>query len=455
MRAILVLAAKDLRLLLADKVGFFFVLIWPLLFASFFGFVIGGMQQANRTRPIPVVVHDADQTAGSQEFVARLEGKSGLKIDLAPDRADAEQAVLRGRRVAAVLLPTGFGAASRRIFGDPLQIEVVVDPSRAMESGLLQGLLQGTMFEHFQSSLMRRDVLEDNLDRAADSLAAADDGAVDPVQRAVLSTLIGGSRRYLDILWPAAPATDPNVAPDATATAPASAPANPLAGWRPFEVTVTKATELAGAAPSGAPRHRHSAFSFVFPQGIAWGVMACAATFALSMVVERTRGTLPRLLAAPLGRWQILAGKATACFAATTLVMLVLLLIARFAFGVHPNSLPLLALAAVCIAIAVVGVMMLLSVIGRTEAAVGGGGWAILILMAMFGGGMIPLSQLSGWMVTVSYFSIFRWTIEALDGAIWRNFTLVQMLPACAILLATGVVGFGLGTTVFRTTERR
>ena len=46
-----------------------------------------------------------------------------------------------------------------------------------------------------------------------------------------------------------------------------------------------------------------------------------------------------------------------------------------------------------------------------------------------------------------------RWAILALEGAIWRDFTVAQMALPCGILLAIGVIGFALGTRVFRWTE--
>ena len=59
-----------------------------------------------------------------------------------------------------------------------------------------------------------------------------------------------------------------------------------------------------------------SAFDFTFPQGILWGVIGSALGFALSLVTERTRGTLLRLETAPLSRLDVLLGKALACFVA-------------------------------------------------------------------------------------------------------------------------------------------
>ena len=46
------------------------------------------------------------------------------------------------------------------------------------------------------------------------------------------------------------------------------------------------------------------------------------------------------------------------------------------------------------------------------------------MLMAMFGGGMIPLVFMPKFMQTLSNFSPAKWSVLALEGAIWRGFTL-------------------------------
>ena len=168
-----------------------------------------------------------------------------------------------------------------------------------------------------------------------------------------------------------------------------------------------------------------------FPQGIIWGVMGCAAGFGISLVSERSGGTLVRLRMAPIGTTQILAGKALACLLAVVSVSVILLAVAVVAFHVRPVSYVMLAAAVACVALAFVGVMMLLAVLGKTERAAGGIGWAILTTMAMIGGGMLPLFFMPQWLQTFSSISPVKWAILALEGAIWRGFTPVEMLKPC------------------------
>jgi ABC-2 type transport system permease protein len=216
-------------------------------------------------------------------------------------------------------------------------------------------------------------------------------------------------------------------------------------GWNPIQIDFDSVTRQRGVYPK-------TSYEITMPQAFVWMFLGCSAAFAISLVTERTRGTLMRLRSAPVTLTQILAGKALACFTTTIAALVLLYLFFALVFKVRPDSIPLLALAFVCSSLAFVGIMMLISVMGRTEASVGGIGWAFLIVMAMLGGGMLPLFFMPSWMQTVSNFSFVKWTVLAVEGAVWRGFTLGEMLLPCGILVGIGAVCFAIGVRVFRVT---
>ena len=207
-------------------------------------------------------------------------------------------------------------------------------------------------------------------------------------------------------------------------------------------------TQLAVSADQNGPR---SAFEITFPSAMLWAVLGCMTTFAISMVVERRQGTLLRLRVAPLTRSQILGGKGAACYVASAFATCVILIIGIVVFHVRVSNAFYLLVAIACTAFCFVGVMVLVSMLGRTEQAVGGAASASMICMAMLGGGMIPLFFMPGWMQVVSNVSPVKWGILALEGAIWRGFSWSEMLLPCGILLAIGTLAFGLG--VWRMTK--
>ena len=188
-----------------------------------------------------------------------------------------------------------------------------------------------------------------------------------------------------------------------------------------------------------------SSFEVTFPQGILWGVIGCALGFALSLVQERTRGTLVRLRASPLAPRDVLLGKGLACLVAILAVEALLLGLGWAAFGVRPSSWGLLAAAAISLAACFVGIMMLVAVLGKTEQSASGLGWAAMMPLAMLGGGMVPLFAMPAWMQAAGVISPVRWGILALEGAIWRGFGPAELALPCAVLWAVGVAGFTIG----------
>lgn len=427
MREVLSLAQKDLRLLLRDRAGFFFTFFFPLLMAVFFGTIFSGDGEGGRA--LSVFVVDEDSTSGSAEFIEALKRSDALNVEIT-GRANAETQVRLGKRVAYIVIKKGFGEARDRLFwGEAPTVELGVDPARKAEAGLIGGVLMKHASERLQEVFSDPSTMRRTLSQAIDSLNSSE--TKDFAGREKLSRFLTEFDYFLSDTLSGAT----NGAADSTRH-------QALVPLRIEQADVIR--ERTGP---------QNAYDVSFPQGIVWGMIGCAAAFGISLVIERTRGTLVRLRIAPISRAQILAGKALACFTTTIFISISLLLIAFLFFGVVPGSLLHTLMAVVSVSVAFVGIMMLLAVLGKTERSAGGIGWAALLVMSMMGGGMIPLFVMPSWMQTVSDFSPIKWSILALEGALWRHFSLVEMLPPCAILLSVGVVCFGLGVRIFRWTQ--
>ena len=68
----------------------------------------------------------------------------------------------------------------------------------------------------------------------------------------------------------------------------------------------------------------------------------------------------------------------------------------------------------------------------------------------MLGGCMIPVMFMPAIMKNLSVISPIKWAILSIEGAIWREFTVVDMLLPCGILLAVGAVGITVGTRMLQ-----
>lgn len=421
MRAIIILATKDLRLLWRDRMGLFWVLVFPLVYALVFGTIFSGGPKGGGK--MSVAVSNQDGSDASRAFVERLKQSASLDVrDLGP--TEGRDQVRRGRLTAYVVIRKGYSDAVGMFGGNQSALEVGIDPSRRAETGYLQGILTEASFRQIQDQFSNPTKMREVIAKSMKGVSQDTELPVD--QRLLFRGILSAADTFLAKIDPTLYGRGPQ-----------------MKATTPEIIQVT----------SRRDSHPRSGFEVMFPSAILWGVMGCAATFAISIVAERTGGTLLRLRVAPLARGQILAGKGIACFLTCLAVIVLLLGVGRIIGGVRISNPACVAIGALCTAIAFVGLMMLLCVIGKTEQAVAGAGWAILLMMALVGGGMIPLIAMPAWMQTISRVSPVCWGIRALEGGIWRDFTLRDMLQPCALLIAFGAVCFATGVRVISRSE--
>ena len=419
MSSILAIASKDLRLLARDRAGFFWVLGWPFLMALFFGSIIGGGDEPS---PMKIALVDEDRTDYSRAFGAELRKSEALDVIETP-RDSATTLVRRGRLTGYVALRHGMGASLGFGGGDSATIELGLDPSRRAEAGVLEGLVTQALFQSMQGSFT-----QDGTGRATlrDRIATVQtDTTLTSERRDDLTSLFTNLDRFLGSL-------------DTVNTADTRA-----AGGADSTRAVGPNLRVTAVAEEGdGPR---SAFEVTFPAAMMWALIGVCMSFAISIVQERLTGTYLRLRLAPISKAQILAGKGLAAFLAALGATILLLAFGSLVLGVRIASVPKLGLAVFASAFCFVGLMMLISTLGRTHQAVAGAGWALLLVMSMTGGGMIPLIAMPSWMQAVSHFSLVKWGVLAVEGAIWRGFSWNEMLLPVSILLAVGAIAFLIG----------
>lgn len=425
------LALKNLKLLLRDRTAAFFILAFPVLMGLFFGMMTGGTSGSERGK-IKLAVVDEDESELSRRFVSALERNENLSVSAAKLDTAREQ-VRKAESTGMLVIPQGF-SQSAGIFWEPQpELQLGVDPARAAEGAMLEGFTMQAMSELIQYRLERPADFLPSLAKARE--AFANDTQIDLVTRQLGATMFRTLEQFIDGL----PAGEKAKAVDAPSN-PVAAPSIQLAKIRKIDVTSKAQTLSVG----GETINLRSRWDISFPQAMLWGVLGCAAGFAISIARERGGGTLQRLLASPLSLRQILLGKALACLLASILVIGMLTLLG-WLLGMRPESYPKLAVAGVCTAICFSGVMMIVSNLGKSEQSVSGVGWGINLMMAMLGGCMIPVMFMPAFIQQASVISPVRWAILAIEGSVWRSFSWGEMLPACAVLIGIGAFGFAAG----------
>ena len=411
MNKIIALALKDLRLMPRNRGGLFFTFVWPILVTVLFGIMFGGQGNGQQSK-VRIAVVDQDNSDGSRAFLTKLEES----FELSPmTPADAEAAVRRGQRTGFIVVKPGFGEASNRMFyGTPKEIEVGVDPARQAEAAMIEGLLMKHAASDMQKVFTDPQASTEMVDKALGEMKEAPPDQVAPVQR-----FLGELKTFMGTPQSQGP------------------PGSAQGEWQPLKITKKDVARV-----YEGPRNP---FDITFPQGVIWGLIGCMMTFGISLVTERTHGTLVRLRMAPLTNAQILGGKALACFLSIMFVEVLLLAVA-LGFGVRPTSYAMLALAGLSAAICFVGFMMLVAGLGKSEQAASGAAWAMLMPLAMIGGAMVPTFIMPAWIQSISFISPIRWTMLAIEGGVWRQFSIGEMALPCAILITIGIACFAVGT---------
>ncbi len=432
MRSILTIALKDLKLMRRDWMGLFFILAFPVIMGVFLGMITGSFDVSEASIAIAVV--DEDDSTISAQFVTSLQDNKNVKV-VPLVRDEAMDHVRRGKLVGLVAIPVGFGETAGIMWADGPVIQIGTDPSRQAVAAMLEGLVMKAMGDLVATRLQDPASLQPIIQQTQDDLANAED--VTPLRRIILSQMLSSLEGLTQSL---ATIQEEDAQQSETGGSAGGLPKTQIARVESIDVT----REYAKGSAAALVRKVRSRWDIAFPQAMLWGVLGCAAGFAITIVRERTQGTMLRLQVAAITRTQVLAGKATACFLAVTCVIALLVAIGM-ALGMRPKSPELLVLATACIAFCFVGVMMLMSVVGKTEEAVSGAAWFGNIMMAMFGGAMIPLVFMPSYIKTLSHFSPVKWSILALEGAIWRGFTLTEMVMPCGILLGIGAFCLAFG----------
>lgn len=438
MGPILAIAIKDLKLLVRDRTAAFFVFVFPLFVALFFGIIFGG---AGRTGGGKMPVAVVNESSGERAMALQrdLERDAALIVTPLASRAEGESAVRRGRVLACVVIPASFDASVLQLLsGGGLTLHLVVDPSRSAEAGLLEGKLNELAFRQLGSMMQDPALMQQSTAAGRAALLLSD---LPADQRSALSTVFGGLDRFAT-----AQAADAAPKPSTDGAGGASEQ-EPGFVWRPLRVEVSTVID--------ERKRPRSSFEISFGQGVVWGLMSCVTGFGASIAEERSRGTLLRLRTAPIRRRQILLGKALAAFIACLLVQAMMLGLGSLPFfGVGISNIPLMLLTTVVTSLGFCGLMMMLAGLTKTEGGAQGLGRAAVLVLAMIGGGTIPLFLMPSWLQTLSRISPFSWASIAIDGYTWRAFTWQEMALPLTVLAAFGIVGFIIGTLSMRWQEQ-
>lgn len=423
-RAIAALVLKDLKLFFRDKRALILSFVAPIAIGAFFGFLFSDRPGAEKAR-IPILLVDQDRSELSLKLAARLRQDAQLGCSDAT-LAEAEQQVRKGKVAAALVLPPGFGPAACRAFLRPEakpELRLLLDPSRSMEAGLVEGLLTQAAMEEvsrevFQGATGRRMVRE-TLDevRHSKDLPAA--------RKTALDKLLSG-------------VDDLHQEPAAGGST------GPTMGL-PYTLKKEALTRPGIKYNGYAHSFGGMGLQFVLFMGIDAGI---------GLLLLRRSGLWSRLMASPLSRGQLLLARALSAALLAFIILMGVFLAARLLFAVRiEGSFPGFLTVAAAFSLFTAAFGILIAALGRTPEAARGLAILATLLLVMLGGGWVPAFVFPAWLQKITLAMPTRWAMDALDAVTWRGQGFAAAALPSLVLVAFAAALGGLALWRFNAGE--
>ena len=165
-----------------------------------------------------------------------------------------------------------------------------------------------------------------------------------------------------------------------------------------------------------------------------------------SLIEERTVGTMPRLLAAPIVAMSIVAGKAIASFVVGLTSMIVLAGATSLLVGAEwGNPLGVLILM-VCGVLAALGIMGLIATLAKSPEQAANWQSIVAVVLGLLGGSFFPISQGPGALANLSLLTPHAWFLRGL-GDVAAGGGIASIAGPIVALLTFAAVTLGVGAT--------
>lgn len=128
MRSVWIVARHDLRMILADRSALLWLFVLPIVFAGFFGLVIGGGSGGPRISKAHVTLDDRDGGPVARRLVEEMAGEELVVVPV----ADLEEGASPYR---TLVLPEGL--SERVLAGEQVTVQLITEPDTSSEAALL------------------------------------------------------------------------------------------------------------------------------------------------------------------------------------------------------------------------------------------------------------------------------------------------------------------------------
>jgi ABC-2 type transport system permease protein len=385
----LTIAFKELRLFFKDKKALLLTFITPIGLITLLVFAFGGNSKETKFDPIKLPICDLDESADSKKFISELKKIEQLEINNLSKEESFEN-VKKGKRLAVLVIEKDF---SKKIENGNSALTLHYDASRGPEFGMLQSILMGEIMQGIGQKGIKASVLK-NME---EQFGKMDSATLAFINNGMANMFSGKSKSPSDDL-----------------------------------VKIEKIQAKKELSPSLI----HAV------AGTAVMILLFAVTgMGASLLDEKEKGTLKRLLLTPISPMMIFYGKMLSGIIISVVQLLIMFLFAFLAFNLDIFSVfPALLIMIIATAFTCSCFGLFIASISSTRKQVEGMATAIVLIMSTIGGSMIPSFMMPEFMQNMSLFTVNYWSIQGMYDIFWRDLPMTDWMFNVYVLFGIGLL---------------
>lgn len=409
-KQILNLAWKDFQIIIRDRGMLAVIIGMPMLFGLIMSSAYSGNQQSASSIEIPIAILNQDDGKYSQTVLEIMDQIDVLKITNLSSSESLEAVnsmLLDGEYTAAVIIPDDFSNGIADYSG--AEISLLVNPQKSDFGDILKNILHAALAPVVVEGEIRygiRSVMDEGgiTDKLTPEMAAASEAQTLGVVMTRLGSMMSESQIMVELFTTA---RDPN------------SPINF------FNLLIPGFTVM---------------FSF-FLVGV----------IGESIFKEKDDGTYRRLMAGPMRRGEIVAGKMLAFGVMVVLQVFILFGVAAGFFSMDLGKSPLgLILLTICLSLVVTSMGLMVAALSKSGKQADSISMLLAFLLAGLGGciqfGLTPLFLQDNFIATLSRFVPQGQALWGYYRLINQNAGIVEILPNMGLLLLMATVFFGIAS---------
>ncbi len=390
---ILDITLKDLLQMVRDGKTFMFLLIMPIGFTLLFGYAFGGFSDQQTDSRLPVGYLDQDWSWVSEHLYDLLADSDVIRLHYDPANtvSDLEQLVADEELAAAIVIPDGYGKAT--VSGKRARLTLIADTAAPAGTTVQAEILAAA--NRLDSAMSTAIVIEETV----------------------------GNQVPFDYAFEQA-----------------------LSAWEdpPIAIVETTSTAIENDDNQGALAHTAPGMMLQF-------AIAGLLTAAQIIVAERQSRALQRLLTTATRRVHILVGHYMAIFTLVFIQFMMLILfgwlVLKLDYAREIGATLLVAFSAVtCIA----AMGLLIGVVAQSEEQAVMFSLIPMFVLSGLGGAWVPLEVTGATFQAVGHVSPVAWAMDGFNNILIRGMGIESVLLPAGMLIAYGVVFFGLAVWRFK-----